>query len=479
MICPNCGRENNDNNNFCSGCGMRFSATDTMPDERTVPDTGYDFSSIENEETMFLGDPAPGKNDEAPAAGNFVPETGYDMESLENEETMILTDSRRHSVSDTSDVPDFSYRGNVPVFKEGEGIKNPQPAQNVQPQRPQQVQHEPVRPAQPQYYAPAPDQVYARQEAVRDHSRPAAMPVHKEKHRAGSSRDDSFFEKIPGCKNGGSLFIKLAGVSVLALTFTIRGMIQSAVSSVSDAINSLEMPDLSGLTSMSYGAVICYVCAVIFGIGTIVELCLRNKKRGRNIFADARLWMAAVMLILTFMSYSTFKAATMSLDVMNGSFSLDMIGDAFSIGMKYRTTKSVLTMNAVLAVAAIVVDIIMSSKGKSTAAASPAAMSPAQAPYAAQAAPMQNMQPQRPQQAPVQNMQPQRPQAAPMQNVQTQMPQAAPMQNYQPASPAAQPADNAGEPEYMSQLRGLRQLLDDGIITEEEFENKKKFLLGL
>ena len=53
------------------------------------------------------------------------------------------------------------------------------------------------------------------------------------------------------------------------------------------------------------------------------------------------------------------------------------------------------------------------------------------------------------------------------------------MQNYQPASPAAQPADNAGEPEYMSQLRGLRQLLDDGIITEEEFENKKKFLLGL
>ena len=32
---------------------------------------------------------------------------------------------------------------------------------------------------------------------------------------------------------------------------------------------------------------------------------------------------------------------------------------------------------------------------------------------------------------------------------------------------------------YIKQLRGLKELLDDGIITEREFEQKKKILLGL
>jgi hypothetical protein len=45
--------------------------------------------------------------------------------------------------------------------------------------------------------------------------------------------------------------------------------------------------------------------------------------------------------------------------------------------------------------------------------------------------------------------------------------------------PAPQTADPSADPEYIAQIRGLRQLLDDGIITEEEFENKKRFLLGL
>ncbi len=36
-----------------------------------------------------------------------------------------------------------------------------------------------------------------------------------------------------------------------------------------------------------------------------------------------------------------------------------------------------------------------------------------------------------------------------------------------------------GEIPYIRELRGLKGLLDDGIITQEEFELKKKFILGI
>jgi hypothetical protein len=45
-----------------------------------------------------------------------------------------------------------------------------------------------------------------------------------------------------------------------------------------------------------------------------------------------------------------------------------------------------------------------------------------------------------------------------------------------PAAPAAMPAPNA--PDLTTQLRGLAELRDDGIITEEEFQAQKAKLLG-
>ena len=42
---------------------------------------------------------------------------------------------------------------------------------------------------------------------------------------------------------------------------------------------------------------------------------------------------------------------------------------------------------------------------------------------------------------------------------------------------AATPA--ASEPEYMAELERLAQLRDQGIISEEEFEAKKKQILGI
>ena len=41
------------------------------------------------------------------------------------------------------------------------------------------------------------------------------------------------------------------------------------------------------------------------------------------------------------------------------------------------------------------------------------------------------------------------------------------------------PAEGAGEPSYLDELERLDKLRDDGIISDEDFEAKKKQLLGL
>jgi Short C-terminal domain len=51
---------------------------------------------------------------------------------------------------------------------------------------------------------------------------------------------------------------------------------------------------------------------------------------------------------------------------------------------------------------------------------------------------------------------------------------------YEQQAPApAAPAAPAGEPDYMAELQQLAQLRDQGILTPEEFEAKKKQLLGI
>ena len=48
-----------------------------------------------------------------------------------------------------------------------------------------------------------------------------------------------------------------------------------------------------------------------------------------------------------------------------------------------------------------------------------------------------------------------------------------------PAAPAAQPPAAEPEPSYLDELERLAGLRDKGIISDEEFEAKKKQLLGL
>lgn len=49
----------------------------------------------------------------------------------------------------------------------------------------------------------------------------------------------------------------------------------------------------------------------------------------------------------------------------------------------------------------------------------------------------------------------------------------------QQAAPPPAAAAPAGEPDYMAELQQLAQLRDQGILTPEEFEAKKKQLLGI
>ena len=57
-------------------------------------------------------------------------------------------------------------------------------------------------------------------------------------------------------------------------------------------------------------------------------------------------------------------------------------------------------------------------------------------------------------------------------------PQAAPPpQQYAPPPPA--PPAAAAEPDYMAELEHLAQLRNSGVITPEEFEAKKKQILGI
>jgi hypothetical protein len=44
---------------------------------------------------------------------------------------------------------------------------------------------------------------------------------------------------------------------------------------------------------------------------------------------------------------------------------------------------------------------------------------------------------------------------------------------------AAAPAPAASEPEYVGDLERLAQLRDQGIVSDEEFEAKKKQILGI
>jgi hypothetical protein len=49
----------------------------------------------------------------------------------------------------------------------------------------------------------------------------------------------------------------------------------------------------------------------------------------------------------------------------------------------------------------------------------------------------------------------------------------------QPAETAAPTAPTASEPEYVGELERLSQLRDQGILSDEEFEAKKKQILGI
>lgn len=129
MECPNCGKENKDTAKFCTGCGTSLTAAELNRDEVTFIDPEDEKTVIlqdfeddkttilhdyENEETVVLND---FENEETEILRDFEDEKTTIIDDFENEETVILEDERGISLS-KEDIPDFDYRGAVPVFKE-------------------------------------------------------------------------------------------------------------------------------------------------------------------------------------------------------------------------------------------------------------------------------------------------------------------------------------------------------------------------
>lgn len=118
MKCPNCGKDNKDTARFCTGCGTPLSVLEVSQDE--VPYIDFEdektviLQDYENEETVILDD---FEDEKTVILQDSENEKTSVIDDFENEETVILEEESSRYL-DREDIPDFDYRGNVPVFKE-------------------------------------------------------------------------------------------------------------------------------------------------------------------------------------------------------------------------------------------------------------------------------------------------------------------------------------------------------------------------
>lgn len=118
MKCPNCGKDNKDTAKFCTGCGTPLTVSEAIRDEGPYIDFEDEKTVIlqdyENEETVILDD---FEDEKTVILQDPEDEKTSIIDDFENEETVILEDESSRYL-DREDIPDFDYRGNVPVFKE-------------------------------------------------------------------------------------------------------------------------------------------------------------------------------------------------------------------------------------------------------------------------------------------------------------------------------------------------------------------------
>lgn len=130
MICPNCGKDNNDSYRFCAKCGTKLERREFY-DLSEMDD--MDFDSFENEETMVLDDIAAFENDETvilddiKAFENDETVMLDDIRAFENDETVMLDDAGAFDndetvILDEKPAPDFHFRS---VYREEQAPLRP------------------------------------------------------------------------------------------------------------------------------------------------------------------------------------------------------------------------------------------------------------------------------------------------------------------------------------------------------------------
>ena len=121
MKCPNCAKDNHDTAKFCTGCGNPLSSVGMDLIEEYSADPEDERTAIirdfEDEKTEIMYDSDRFESEETVIIDDFENEETVILHDFENDATVLLDDHDSSSLM-KEDIPDFDYRGDVPVFKE-------------------------------------------------------------------------------------------------------------------------------------------------------------------------------------------------------------------------------------------------------------------------------------------------------------------------------------------------------------------------
>lgn len=122
-FCPACGVENKDKNKYCNKCGNKFPVVAPKIERDEV-------IAFENEDTSGVRDEVAVFENEETAVIDTMP----GVSDFENEETVLLgaeefreegTLDTRGEVEEPPKAPDFSYKGEVPVYRDPQNDVEP------------------------------------------------------------------------------------------------------------------------------------------------------------------------------------------------------------------------------------------------------------------------------------------------------------------------------------------------------------------
>lgn len=178
--------------------------------------------------------------------------------------------------------------------------------------------------------------------------------------------------------------------------------------------------------------IIGFISTILFSAVEIKKEVAFYKSANKSILSDMYFWIPTALIVFTLLSYDVIKAAMIGLNITSG---WDILSDSGSIYQNYNATKTFLILAFLVGIFAIVCK---------AANINPNAVKQQVVNTASQA-------------------------------INTGKEQVA---KHASAAAAASSANQSND-QYIDQLIKLKSLLDDGIISEQEFELKKKQLLNI